>query len=112
MISATSTVHFPVRGRYFMSQEQKDAVVGRLVRERNDAKKNLAMLQAEAREFSKLFTGLGDVVQPDNVWNIAVESYKPYLSNETYEKIAKLRAEIPHAQQELARLDGEMKTFE
>lgn len=95
-----------------MSQEQQDAVVGRLARQRSEAKKTLALLQEEARELSKLFTGLGGILQPGEVWNISLESYQAYLSKETYEKIAKLRKEISLAEQELARLNDEWKKFE
>ncbi|MGB8476029.1 MAG: hypothetical protein WCE61_18260 [Candidatus Acidiferrum sp.] len=92
-----------------MSQEQADAVVGKLVRERTDAQKHLTLLQAEARELGKLFVGLGAMVQPDKVCNIALESYESYLSKETYEKIGKLKTGIREAENNLAQLNDEMK---
>ena len=95
-----------------MSQDQQDTIVGRLVRQRNDAKKQLAMLQEEARELSKQFSGFGEMLKPENVWNIALESYQHLLSKESYEKLGKLKAEIPSAEQELARLNDEMRKFE
>jgi flagellar biosynthesis chaperone FliJ len=97
---------------YFMSQEQRDAVVGRLVRERSEAYKQLALLQAEARELSKLFTGLGAMVQPDKLWNIALESYEPHLSKDAHDKIAKLKTDVQETQQKLATLNDELKKFD
>lgn len=96
---------------YFMSQGQKDEVLGRLVRERDEAKKNLSLLQAEARKLSDLFKGLGQVSQPENIWNIALESYTPYLSKEAYESIQKLKTEIVATEQRLSKLDEDLKPF-
>jgi hypothetical protein len=101
----------PYREGYFMSQEQADAALGRLARERSDKQKHLALLRAEADELSKLFTGLGQIVKPDKVWNISLESYEKFLSKETYEKIGKLRVEIRETEQNLATLDGDLKKF-
>jgi hypothetical protein len=104
--------HTSYREGYFMSQGEADAVLGRLVRERSEAQKHLTLLQAEARELSKLFTGLGNIVQPDKVWNISLESYESYLSKDTYDKIAKLRTGIRETEQNLARLNDELKKFD
>jgi len=41
----------PYREGYFMSQDQADAVLGRLFRERSEAQKHLILLRAEARKF-------------------------------------------------------------
>jgi len=101
----------PYREGYFMSQDQADAVLGRLVRERSEAQKHLILLQAEARKLGELFTGLGTMVQPDKVWNISLESYQSSLSKETYEKIAKLKTELRETEQNLARLNDEAKKF-
>jgi hypothetical protein len=101
----------PYREGYFMSQDQADAVVGRLVRERSEAQKHLTLLQAETRKLGELFTDLGALVQPDKVWNISLESYQPFLSKETYEKIAKLKTELGETEQNLGRLNGELKKF-
>jgi hypothetical protein len=95
-----------------MSQEQADAVVGRLVRERSEAQKHLTLLQAEARELGKLFSGLGDMVQPDKLYNISLESYQPYLSKEIYDNIAKLRTGIRETEQNLAKLNDELRKFD
>jgi hypothetical protein len=101
----------PYREGYFMSQEQADAALGRLVRERGDAEKHLSLLKAEAEQLGKLFTGLGAGVQPDKVWNIALESYQLYLSKETYEQIGKLKTEIRETEQKYARLNDELRKF-
>ncbi len=95
-----------------MSEGQADAVVGRLVRERGEAKKHMTLLQAEARKLAETFTGLGAMVQPDKIWNISLESYQPYLSSETYERIAKLKAELRETEMNLGRLNSELKQFD
>lgn len=101
----------PVREGYFMSQEQSDAVLGRLVRERSDAQKHLALLQAEGRKLGELFAGLGSMVQPEKLWNISLDSYKPYLSDETYQQIGKLRDDIRSTESKLVDLTRELKQF-
>ncbi|PYT64912.1 MAG: hypothetical protein DMG39_30705 [Acidobacteria bacterium] len=101
----------PYREGYFMSQDQADAVLGRLFRERSEAQKHLILLRAEARKLGELFTGLGAIVQSDKVWNISLESYQPFLSKETYEKITKLKTGIREDEQNLARLNDEAKKF-
>ena len=102
----------PYREGYFMSQAEADAVLGRLVRERSEAQKHVTLLQAEARELGKLFSGLGAGVQPDKLWNLSVESYQTSLSKETYDKIARLKIGIREAEQNLARLNDELKKFD
>ena len=101
----------PYREGYFMSQVEADAVLGRLTRERSEAQKHLTLLKAEADRLSKLFSGLGAAVQPDKVWNISLESYQTFLSKETYEKVGKLRVEIRDTEQNLAKLDADLKKF-
>jgi hypothetical protein len=94
-------------GGYFVSQEQIDAAIGKLVRQRKEAEQLLVVLKNEALELSKLFTGLGDIVKPDKVWNISLDSYLKYLSKDTYDAIGKLKAGIRDAERELGRLNDE-----
>jgi hypothetical protein len=52
-------------GSYFMSQEQEDAVVVRVIREHAEADKKLALLEPELRRYREMFASLaqrlGDV---------------------------------------------------
>jgi hypothetical protein len=49
----------PAWGGYFMDEDQKDAAIGRVVREKQEAERELALLQAEARKFGEMFLALG-----------------------------------------------------
>jgi hypothetical protein len=42
-----------------MDEDQKDAAIGRVVREKKEAEHELALLQAEARKFGEMFLALG-----------------------------------------------------
>jgi hypothetical protein len=42
-----------------MDEDQKDAAIGRVVREKKEAERELALLQAEARKFGEMFLALG-----------------------------------------------------
>jgi fructosamine-3-kinase len=46
-------------GGYFMTEEEKDAAIGRLVLEYTEAKKAVAILKEEAHKTGKQFTELG-----------------------------------------------------
>jgi hypothetical protein len=56
-------------GVYFMSQTERDAVFGRLVREQRDTNYLIADLEAEAKKFSSSFRSLSEMLQasPDKV---------------------------------------------
>lgn len=47
----------------FMSQQEQDAVIGRVVRERQEAHKTLAVLDSEAKRLGKQLSGLGEMLQ-------------------------------------------------
>jgi hypothetical protein len=49
-------------GSYFMSEEQKDAVVGRVVRERKETETRLALLEREAHNLGQNFSQLGQLL--------------------------------------------------
>jgi hypothetical protein len=47
---------------YFMSQEQQDAVIGRLARERTEVERQLALLEAELQKYRDMFLSLAKVL--------------------------------------------------
>ena len=47
-------------GGYFMAQEEKDAVIGRVARERKEAETLVASLRSEARCLGELFSDIGN----------------------------------------------------
>src|ERR1700693_1348240 len=53
---------FAQRG-YFMSDEQKDAVIGRVARGRSEAKKHLAALRADATRLGQILSEIGRQLQ-------------------------------------------------
>lgn len=52
-------------GGYFVSEEQQDAVIGRVARERSEAKKKLALLRAEAVRIGQTLADIGRRLQID-----------------------------------------------
>jgi hypothetical protein len=60
-------------GGYFMSQEDQDAVIGRVVRELNDSKNLCAALTVEANRIGAALVSLGSSLQgdPDQVAKVA-----------------------------------------
>ena len=121
-----------------MSQEQDDAIVGREMRERIEAKTKLTRLQAEAVELGEKFEALGKQLKgfpkaftgepiPHDPQKAAlqkfesslnsddldsIESYKQHLSKDTYESITKWKAEIPDTAKALAGLNEKLKPFD
>jgi hypothetical protein len=101
---------FAREGGYFMSQDQEDAVVGRLVRERTAHKQKLVKLKEEAIRLGRNLEALGRDLQDDGKrWNIAVDAYKSLLSESTAENISKLKTEIRDTELESSRLDGRLR---
>jgi hypothetical protein len=49
--------------RYFMTQEDQHAVIGRIVMERRDAETRLAALREEAYKFGEMFSYLGQMLK-------------------------------------------------
>src|ERR1700722_13161678 len=58
-----ASCYAPTQERYFMSDEQKDAVIGRVVRERSDARKHLAALRTEANRLGQILSEIGRMLQ-------------------------------------------------
>jgi hypothetical protein len=52
-----------------MSQDEKDAVIGRIVRERGEVQRNIAALRAEARRFGEMLYKIGQELEnyPEHV---------------------------------------------
>lgn len=61
----TSAWYAPEEERYFMSDEQKDALIGRVARERSEAKRHLEMLRAEGRRLGTILFELGRQLQTE-----------------------------------------------
>ena len=129
---------YTVRRGHFVSQEQADAIVGRMVREHVEAKIELTQLRGEAQELGQKFEELGrklrkfsersteDISQerPETQQNglekffpslgglKSIESYEQHLSKATYENIAKCVTEIPETAKALAELNGKLKPYD
>jgi hypothetical protein len=54
------TKEYPSIRGYFMSIEEKDAAVGRVLREQKAAKEEVALLEAEADRYRRLFRDLSE----------------------------------------------------
>jgi hypothetical protein len=106
----TAGIHLP-RGVWRVSPEEQKAARDKILSEYADAAMILAIRQDEAIQLSKEILGLSELLKPEHIWNISLESYKPLLSQETYQKIALLKAAIPAAQNEVAQLSDKMRQF-
>jgi hypothetical protein len=89
-----------------MSAEEEKLANGALLAEYIEAAKSLALLQSKAHDLAKLFLGLSTLLSPDRIWNISLESYKPHLSEKTYEEVVNLKSNIQQGQSEVSRLRG------
>lgn len=95
-----------------MSQEQEDAVVGRMLRERVAADQHLTTLKNEAVRIGKELQDLGQMLQNDaQRLNIALECYEVFLSKETYEGLRQLKPDILKTEAELGRLNDDLRKF-
>jgi hypothetical protein len=131
--------HYSVRREgYCVSQEQDDAIVGRMVREHVEAKAKLIQLRGAARELGKKFEELGRKLKkfsehvtesksperPESQQGglekffptlgalDGIESYEEYLSTSAYETIAKWIAEVPETAKTLAELNEKLKPYD
>jgi hypothetical protein len=106
--------------RYFMTQEDQDVVVGRIVRERREAGARLAALQAEASKFGVLFFHLGQLLQQNpesiNFENIPMplDFQRPNLplfkqADISSQKIYQLVKDIQDTMLELKGIDSKAK---
>jgi CRISPR/Cas system-associated protein Cas5 (RAMP superfamily) len=107
------------RGGYFMSPEDKDAVIGRVLRQRKEAKENLATLAAEAKRIGEKLSVLSGYLihNPHYVWFEATSTNTKYrrpgmeesfrLSDFDSKKIADLTTQIRNAMDEVERLNNE-----
>ena len=79
-VDVKDKIKYDARGGYFMSQEQQDEVIGRVVRQHREAQQRMVLLEAEAKKYSQMFSDMAAtlasspqsmrVVKPD-------ESYTP-----------------------------------
>lgn len=58
-----SSLRYPPVGGYFMTQEDQDAVIGRVVRERRDLQTKAGALEAEAQNIGMMFAQLGQMLR-------------------------------------------------
>jgi hypothetical protein len=109
-------------GRYFMSEEQEDAVIGRVIREKKEAEQHLALLQAEARKFGETFSALGASLRASAEYvvferqEVDVRYHSPHGNNRLYkaeeinaERVKTLTHEIRTALLRLATLTEEAR---
>jgi hypothetical protein len=89
-----------------MSAEEEKQTRTTLLAEYIEAFESLASLQSKAHNLVKLFHGLSTVLDPDKIWNISLDAYKPYLSEKTYDEIAGLKSNIQQGQAEVSKLRG------
>lgn len=104
--------YVPKREKYFMNQEQEDAAATRLRQRLHKAEKHLVLLRNEGRELGELLVDLGQKIQGNEAWNISVECYKSVVSDETLNKIVKLKQEIPDSEAEVTRLKAECELLD
>src|SRR5689334_18112418 len=52
-----------LKGKYFMTQEDQDAAIGRIVRERKQTTEQLTLLRSEARRIGDIFAALAGFLQ-------------------------------------------------
>jgi hypothetical protein len=67
---------------YFMSQEQQDAVFGRVSREKEEAEKNLDHWKSEAQSLASTYSHMADLLtrDPDHIF-FRDETLPPHLEN-------------------------------
>ncbi len=105
-----------------MSQDEKDAVVGRLVRERGEVQRNIATLRAEARRFGEMLHQIGQELEncPENVAFNGVEGNIKYARSARTvfdakdidgSRIVKLVTDLRIALDKLDRLNQEAKSL-
>jgi|HubBroStandDraft_6_1064221.scaffolds.fasta_scaffold89732_2 hypothetical protein len=120
----TRTWYAPGEEGYFMSDEQKDAVIGKVARERAEAKKHLATLRQEADRLGKLLYEMGRQLQfePEHVVferePVNVVYSNPNLNRRPYRKeeidaasILKLTNEIRATMDNLGILDEKARSM-
>lgn len=100
-----------------MSDEQKDAVIGRVIREKKEAEQKLKLLNAEARHYGEIFSALGASLNASPEYiaferePIPVQYHSPHGNNRIYkreeidaERLIKLTADIRATLMTLANL--------
>ncbi|SRR6266567_1282179 len=103
---------------YYMTQEQQDAIIGRVLRERGEAERHLAALQAEAARLGAYFIKVGSMLDkhPETVFfealstNIKYAGSNPQIlqgSNLSLEATVHTTNEIRDAMEKVERLRAE-----
>jgi len=101
-----------------MSSEQRDAVIGRVLRERKEVEGRLAALEAETGKISQRLGELGEMLDrsPQDVWfhgqSVGMEGYAPRsasfnIADFNIQRVIDLTNEIRDTREKLDRLNSE-----
>jgi hypothetical protein len=91
--------------RWLMSQQEEDAILGQLLRERTAANQKLEKTKEKAVHIGRQFEGLGRLLQDDvQMSNISVDCYRSLLSEDMYQQLQALKPELDQIQADLARI--------
>ena len=92
-----------------MSAEEEKRVKEKILFDYAETKKALGVLTEEAHQLGDEFQALGEMLKSNRVGKIAVECYEKYLSKAYYDVLVHLKADIPRAEVEVARLTTKMR---
>jgi predicted trehalose synthase len=101
MLERSTSSGYDVHGGYFMSDEQQDAVIGRVLRELKEAKQKLARLRAEADRIGQALGRIGQTLV-SNPQSLVFASGS--INVPTHEELASLTNDIRNTMQEVDRL--------
>jgi len=105
-----------------MSEDQKDAIIGRLLRERKEVQGHLAALEADAGKISQRFDQLGEMLNrnPQDVWfygqSADIKGYVPRsasfnMADFDMQRIIDLTNKIRSTREKLDELNSEASRF-
>lgn len=101
-----------------MNDEQNDAAVGRVLRERKEVEGHLAALEADAHKISQKLAQLAQVLErnPEDAWfhgqSVSIKGYPPRspsfnISDYNMQHVVDLTNEIRDTREKLDRLNSE-----
>src|SRR6266851_1544405 len=93
----------------FMMQEEQDAIVGRVVREKREKETKLACLRAEADRLGRVFSQLGEILRanPEDVVVVNMSDSRPgtfKAEDISTNRLTELTDEIRKTTQELEQI--------
>jgi hypothetical protein len=114
-VSGIFSEYAKAKERYFMTQEDQDLVIGRVVRERKEAETRLAALREEAHKYGELFAYVGGMLQtnPEHIMfeqapiPLEFQSRQPLMKHENLSsaKVYKLVSDIQETMLTLKRIN-------